>query len=309
VTTPTDPPVVTTDAFAPFLNSTWNFSVEFSDQTVEASYLFDSEIFTHDDGRVSLGAVELPAEDIWVLLYEGNSETGLANYSLFTLDEEDNLVIYLFTCDTIYCDTTIRGTLEFYYADDTVSPAFPFVGTRALADEETPLDSELFSLGTAKAINTAGFTSSDTQFSGNLFVADMNPSPIQFISSQQSVGIKVSIQVDPSDVGKMADILFVVGLEPFSPNTSYTGDADTSYITVTAEGNSLPVDLYAAPDIWMPQLSEPYQSSVLLENQLTLDLGEWLFSSLGMRYLFVGYRLPDGTIIYTAQPLMVEVTG
>jgi len=317
VTTPTDPPVATTEGFSPFLGTTWDFSVQFPDEVMGVSYLFDSETFTHDDGRVSLGAVELPVGDIWVLLPEENSESGLPTYSLFTFDKDDNLLIYFFTCNTVSCDDMVTGTLELYYADDTVGPSVPFTGTRQLStdsgDEEpevnTPpaTDSGLFPLGGAKAINLTGFTNNNAQFSGSVSSVGMTPATIQFVPPDQLVGIKVSIQVDSADVGKMADILFVIGLEPFSPNTSYAGDADTSYIAMTAGGYSVPVDLYAAPQVWMEQLSEPYRRAVPLESQLTLDLGEWSFQSPGMRYLFVGYRLEDGTIVYSAQPLMVEI--
>jgi hypothetical protein len=58
----------------------------------------------------------------------------------------------------------------------------------------------------------------------------------------------------------------------------------------------------------MAQLTEPFKPNVTLETTLPLTL--WDAKPLdqpGMYYFFVGYRLADGTIIYTSKPIMVEV--
>ncbi|OQW92036.1 MAG: hypothetical protein BWK79_15550 [Beggiatoa sp. IS2] len=162
-------------------------------------------------------------------------------------------------------------------------------------------------LSEAKAISvTTGFVSNATQFSGSVSSPGGIPATALVASASQPVEVKVSMSIDSADVGKTVDILFVVGTEP-SP-APYSGNEDTRYTAFTTTAFTS-VDLYAAPQIWMAQLSEPYIQDVVLANQFSLKLGQWSFDTEGMNYLFVGYRSDDGMIVYTAKPLMVEITG
>lgn len=158
----------------------------------------------------------------------------------------------------------------------------------------------------AKAINNTGFINSATQFSGSVSNLDGTTAALLTTSANEPVEVKMSITVDSLDVGKMADILLVIGTEP-APEP-YSGNEDTRYMAFTAT-TSTAVDLYAAPRVWMAQLSEPYMQGVVLPNQLSLQLGQWFFDTEAMNYLFVGYRLDDGTIVYPEKPLMVQVMG
>lgn len=182
--------------------------------------------------------------------------------------------------------------------------SYQYDATSNLLSIDTP--SSLFPLGLAKAINiNDGFINSATQFSGSIVGSDGMPAKMLTISVGQTVDIKASITVDTADVGKIVDVLFVMGFE--QPPLPYQGDADTTYYAVTPTNEFIFTDLYAAYQEWMPQLSQAYQPNVTLTDVTTLELGQWIFHSIGMNYLFAGYRLAEGTIVYTATPLMIEV--
>jgi len=71
------------------------------------------------------------------------------------------------------------------------------------------------------------------------------------------------------------------------------------------------LDLYNATAVWMPQLAAvPFQRNVTLENEMVVNAEKWQLDekpSVGYYYYFTGYRLQDGTVVYTAAPTIVSV--
>ena len=136
------------------------------------------------------------------------------------------------------------------------------------------------------------------------------------IVRSQPFELSVNFQLAADDVGKQLDLLLVVGIEPFKAQytgvTRYTG-IEVNYFAVIPEiavcpggfatsGGYCEVNLYATPDVWMAQLSEPYEKGVIAESNMVRTLTR-SFPTLGMHYIFAGYRRPDNAIIYSAQPI------
>jgi len=136
------------------------------------------------------------------------------------------------------------------------------------------------------------------------------------IVRSQPFELSVNFQLAADDVGKQIDLLLVVGIEPFKAQytgvTRYTG-IEVNYLAVIPEiavcpggyamsGGYCEVNLYATPDVWMAQLSEPYEKGVIAESNMVRTLTR-SFPTLGMHYIFAGYRRPDNAIIYSAQPI------
>jgi hypothetical protein len=131
------------------------------------------------------------------------------------------------------------------------------------------------------------------------------PSPT--VIAARPIAIPISFQIDAEDVGKAIDLLLVVGIEPLK--AQYTGGVETNYYAMVPENVSCtqglfgycPVDLYAKPDVWMAQLTEPYERVKIAENNMVRTLSRAF--SAGMHYIFAGYRRPDNTLVYSAQPV------
>ena len=82
------------------------------------------------------------------------------------------------------------------------------------------------------------------------------------------------------------------------PDTTYCRDAAGNQ---TLSGGYCYVDLYATPDVWMARLTEPYEKVKTAEANIVRTLKRGF--SAGMHYIFAGYRRPDSTIVYSAQPV------
>jgi len=137
------------------------------------------------------------------------------------------------------------------------------------------------------------------------------------VAVAQQLEIPISFQIDAEDVGETIDLLLVVGVEPppQSPKTQYTGGVETIYHAIVPEttscrdaagnqtlsGGYCYVDLYAEPDVWMARLTEPYEKVKTAEANIVRTLKRGF--SAGMHYIFAGYRRPDSTIVYSAQPV------
>ncbi len=169
-----------------------------------------------------------------------------------------------------------------------------------------PFSTILPSLGKAVSINVKGHKA-DVQsvLSGGVTLDDVDFAVDKTIASQQTLRFSANIQVDPAHIGKKVDILLVIGIEP--PPAPYNGGIDTLYYTIDSQGQFNPVDLYAMPDVWMAQLNNSLEKEVILQSSMSLDLWRGPLSELAMHYFFVGYRLPNNTIIYNIQPIMVDV--
>jgi antitoxin component YwqK of YwqJK toxin-antitoxin module len=165
------------------------------------------------------------------------------------------------------------------------------------------------SLGTGRMIDGAGqFSTTTTTFTGGAALNGVNHQANVTVNSDAIVNLQGSIQVSPSDVGKQADLLVVVGVEPSEP---FDGGVDTVYHTLDEFGERSIVDLYNSPTVWLNQLTDhPFKRSVSLTADLPVDIGA-LGSNVdkNVNYVFIGYRLADGSVIYSPQPIIFNVLG
>lgn len=145
------------------------------------------------------------------------------------------------------------------------------------------------------------------KFAGGIATDARNYFKINTVTTEQSLQSRASIDVAVEDVGKIADILLVLGFEPPDNQGFFDGGVDTIYTSIDSLGNGLPVDLYAAVTTWMTQLTEPFKSNVLLQPRLFFNLWQGQFHRTGRYYLFLGYRLATGTIVYMPNPLIIQV--
>jgi len=124
-------------------------------------------------------------------------------------------------------------------------------------------------------------------------------------TTADTISANFVITVDPSHVGQKGSILLVVGTE--LPPGPYDGGVDTLYSSFDTSNNTVDVNLYTSPDVWMSQLTEPYMKDVTLENTINVTTWQRKLDQVSMNYIFAGYRLEDGTIFYTSQPLIINI--
>lgn len=171
-----------------------------------------------------------------------------------------------------------------------------------------PILMDNFGVEWAVSIDNRGVRSRPaTKFSGGVATTTNDYYKINAVQSNQSFQVRANIDVAEEDVGKLADILLVLGFEPPDNYGVFDGGVDTIYTTVDASNNRLPIDLYAPAPTWMNQFSEPFKTQVLLQPRLFFNLWSGTLQRVGQYYLFLGYRLSNGTIVYTPSPLMIQV--
>lgn len=170
---------------------------------------------------------------------------------------------------------------------------------------------ELPTLSGGKAITHAGqFVNTGTSFRGGTTLDGNSFQTVLQATPSSKINVQAHIAVDAADVGKTADLLFVIGAEYNAP---FDGGADTTYVAITSmDGKTTaPLDLYNSPDVWMTQLAQnPFQSGMTLPSEIPLSGIELqLNSTPGMYYYFVGYRSQEGNVVYAANPLIVQVSS
>lgn len=145
------------------------------------------------------------------------------------------------------------------------------------------------------------------KFAGGIATDISNYLKINTVALEQPIQVRANIDVATEDVGKIADILLVMGFEPPDNQGVFEGGVDTIYTTIDSRGYGLPIDLYAAATIWMTQFTEPFKSNVLLQPRLFFNLWQGQLHRTGRYYIFLGYRLANGTIVYMPNPLITQV--
>jgi len=167
--------------------------------------------------------------------------------------------------------------------------------------------------GFGMSVNKSGeFGKPNAKFFGGVSLAEGTFVVASTANTASKLALRATIQVDPVHIGKNADLLLVIGTEPKSPQP-YSGGVSTVYATIDENLQASPVDLYASVDTWMPQLRS-FKGGITLGETVEVDLGVHQFSTLSMRYIFIGYRLytpedsaVDGMIVYNSVPIMVDV--
>lgn len=149
----------------------------------------------------------------------------------------------------------------------------------------------------------------NTSFTNGVPEDGLNYKALFTLYQSKELMFNATMQVAPIDVGKQADTLLIVGIEPDAP---FDGGIDTKYFAYTSQGQSIPIDVYASPeDVWKAVLANPYRANVKLLPKLSFyNLGKFKFDKAAMYYVFIGYRLlKEGTIVYNSVPIAVDVTS
>lgn len=171
-----------------------------------------------------------------------------------------------------------------------------------------PILMDDFGMEWAVSIDNRGVRSRPaTKFSGGIATTANNYYKVNAVQNNQSFQVRANIDVAEDDVGKLADILLVLGFEPPDNYGVFDGGVDTIYTTIDASNNRLPIDLYAPATTWMNQFGVPFKIQMLLQPRLFFNLWAGTLQRAGQYYFFLGYRLPNGTIVYTPSPLIIQV--
>lgn len=162
--------------------------------------------------------------------------------------------------------------------------------------------------GSGKAINGLGnFVNTASSFEGGISMDKINYFAQLTAPPASTLIAKGNMTVDAGDIGKSADLLWVVGVENNAP---FDGGVDTTYFVMDEMGNASTVDLYNQPAIWMNQVAEkPFKRNITLQKETAIDEINLGYPSLpsSMNYHFMGYRLQDGTLVYSQIPMIANV--
>jgi len=154
---------------------------------------------------------------------------------------------------------------------------------------------------------TGEFASTNTKFSGGVSTDKINYQSYLTTTPSSNLTAKGRITVDPADIGKQADLLWVAGIENNAP---FDGGVDTTYFVMDEMGSPSTVDLYNQPTVWMNQLAEkPFKRNVTLQKETVIDEINLGYPSVypSVNYYFIGYRLSDGTLVYSQTPIISKI--
>lgn len=154
---------------------------------------------------------------------------------------------------------------------------------------------------------TGVFASTNTKFYGGVSKDRTNYQSYLTATPSSSMTLKLCIMADSIDIRKQADLLWVVGIENNAP---FDGGVDTTYFVMDEMGSPSTVDLYNQPTVWMNQLAEkPFKRNVTLQKETAIDEINLGYSNVypGVNYYFIGYRLQDGTLVYSQTPIIANI--
>jgi len=108
-----------------------------------------------------------------------------------------------------------------------------------------------------------------------------------------SVDVIGQITVDPAHVGQVADLFVYATYQE-------TADSEAIYLMRDSNGGIF---------LWNQQVADlvPFQADVKLTAKQTLTLYKGVFLGKGVLNLFFGYRLKEGTVVQSGEPLMVTI--
>ena len=139
--------------------------------------------------------------------------------------------------------------------------------------------------------------SSNTSFSGGVSVAGGSYSSSATVSEGDQVNIQLNMSIDSADQGKAADMIALVGYKP-------EGGVLSWYIKPASDSENWVQ--------WYGDLAEltPYKTVTGLNASETVDVFSGALTGLGGGTVqaYAAYRLPDGTLVWNQQPVIINVT-
>lgn len=183
-------------------------------------------------------------------------------------------------------------------------------GTGVMLDSKAIIDLPTFEH--SWQVNKTGIMfDTTTKFSGGLSLSEpMNFVKELTIEPDQAVKLRFNITPEVGHIGQRAQVLFVVGTEKSDASGSCSAGTTVSY-KVLLQLEQRDVDLYAQPNIWIPQLVERHDENQLPETHVVFYDDLWQSKQLTAatcHYFFIGYRLAqDNTIVFDTTPLRLKV--
>jgi len=143
------------------------------------------------------------------------------------------------------------------------------------------------SLGFGGAVSSTGAALNTTAtFNGGVSVNEGMVTQEVVYAATDNLEIKGTINVDPTHVGQLADLLLVVAFTP--------PQSQTVYLMLNSQGTPLAWDGNIASLV-------AFRSGVILERGEELELYMGRLGDPGVFQVFFGYRLGNGTVIYNIE--------
>ncbi|MDM8558746.1 choice-of-anchor D domain-containing protein [Candidatus Parabeggiatoa sp. HSG14] len=150
-------------------------------------------------------------------------------------------------------------------------------------------------LGEVIAIDKKGeMLKTDASFSGGILSNDGPFEQSTTFSLSALVDIRGRIIVDSEHEGKLVDVLVVFAHQAIDTNVSTYFMRDTN-------------DDFIVWDVNMVNL-EPFQTVESSVTPIEVPIYKGQFDDAGIRHFYFGYRLKDGTVIYSPESLVLNVT-
>jgi hypothetical protein len=172
---------------------------------------------------------------------------------------------------------------------------------------------ELPTFNHASQVNSKGeMLTTTAKFSGGLSRSEpMNFAKELTITSDQVVKLRFNITPEAAHNKQRAQLLFVIGKENLDKSGNCSAGTNVSY-QVLLRSEQRDVDLYALPNVWVPQLVERHDEDTFWETNVVFSYDDlWQSKQLSeatCHYFFIGYRLAaDSRIVFDTTPLILKV--
>jgi hypothetical protein len=173
----------------------------------------------------------------------------------------------------------------------------------------------------------------DAEFYGGVAIGNGAFEGVVKVTKDKGLTFAGNIKVAKEHVGKVADLLFAVGIElPFTKvkegsvpanginpakdfegdKVEYDGSGDTIYKYLNAKGGPNAVNLYVSGEKWKDEVAkmtaDPYKAKVTLGEKMNVELWAGKLEVSGLEsaafYIFFGYALENGDIVYNSMPII-----
>jgi len=206
---------------------------------------------------------------------------------------------------TAFWDIATAPTLQIDTTDPHYSQMTQANRVESELGEIADTDATFTGMVSIDGVDFVGSANIMTSIEGINYVGDI-PAGNSYSSNSGVVMMTINIKPAQADLGKKADLLFIMGVEPDAP---YDRGLDTTYFSIGLGYSESQLNLIASPEVWVAQLGksleDPFIKDVTLESAMSVrSLFGLGFDPVGY-YFFMGYRLEDGTIVYSVQPLTI----
>ncbi|MEK7991424.1 MAG: VWD domain-containing protein [Thiotrichaceae bacterium] len=156
-----------------------------------------------------------------------------------------------------------------------------------------------------------------TKFFGGISVSDNGLLANNKATHYEPFAIQSEIKPQAEHIGQNVDVLLVMAMD--KPPAPYAEDRDSSYSLIDLTNEFFPLDwylpaseqqpaeMYVPGEGWQPELLTAFRTNVTLEETVAIEFEQEQLTQPGMYYFHIAYRLENGDIIYSPQPVSLEV--